>query len=273
MDEVITPTPEGAAPTPVADPTPAPARAPDGKFVARETPPPAEAGATTEPTAEPEAPKTEDEPKRSRYQDRIAQLTAEKHAALREAAAARQRYEALQKAPQTQVDPNDYDAQQREGVRKVFREESANQTAAQYDQAVAKAQQAQVETFRAKIDAARERIPDLDRSLQVFYQLPVSDAAAEIIADSEKSAEIAHFLASNPRDAYEIYQMTPAQQGRALARIESQLSIPNRRTSAAPPPPPSVNGSGLARQKTPAEESELEYMARRQKEWAAKRGR
>ena len=271
MDELTTSTPEGAAPVVAPETTPpAPARAPDGKFVSQETTPPAETpSATTEQTeTEAKEPERVDEPKRNRASERIAQITAEKHAAIREATALRQRLEALQAAPRTQVDPNDYDAQQREGVRQVLREETTQQTVQQYQDAVGRAQQAQIETFQAKVDAARDRIPDLDRSLEAFVRLPVSPHAAEIIAESDVAAEIAHYLANNPREAYDIANMTPAQQGRALARIENRVSLPTRRTSAAPPPPPSVTGIQAARPKSPAEESAMEYLTRRQAELA-----
>lgn len=279
MDEQITSTPEGAAPTPVE--TPAIARAPDGKFTSPNpapTPPAETPSATPEPVADQSAPEPEktekaEEPKRNRVQERISQLTAEKHAAQRAAKEAEQRYLALQKQMQERkpVDPNDYDAVQRESVRGVIQEETAQRIAEDHKSAVAKAQQAQIDAFYAKVEAVRDRIPDIDRSMQAFSQLPVSPHAAEIIAESEVAAEIAHFLANNPREAFDIYQMTPAQQGRALARIEQRVSLPARRTSTAPPPPPSVTGAQAARVKTPAEESALEYLTRRQKELAARR--
>lgn len=272
--ELATPTPEGAATTVDETPKPAVARAPDGKF-APSAPPPAETGATTEPTepkAEPEAEKPEkDEPKRpNRVQERISQLTAEKHAAQRAAREAEQRYQALQKQMQERrpVDPNDYDAVQRESVRGVLQEETARRTVDDYQAAVAKARQAQVDAFYTKVEAVRDRIPDIDRSLQTFSQLPVSEHAAEIIAESEVAAEIAHYLANNPREAYDIHQMSPAQQGRALARIEQRVSLPTRRTTAAPPPPPTVTGAQAARAKSPSEMSAAEYIAMRKAEWA-----
>lgn len=273
MDEQNT-TPEGAA-TPVDESTkPAPVRGPDGKF-ASATPP---EGATTEAKADtpelPKEPTTEkpegDEPKRNRVQERISQLTAEKHAAQRAAREAEQRFQALQRQMQERrpVDPNDYDAVQRESIRGVMQEETARRTADDYKVASDKARQAQVDTFYAKVEGVRDRIPDIDRSIQTFSQLPVSDHAAEIIAESDVAAEIAHYLANNPREAFDIYQLSPAQQGRALARIEQRVSLPARRTSSAPPPPPMVTGAQATRQKTPAEESASEYVARRKAEWA-----
>lgn len=272
MDELnTTPAPEPSATTPVESTPPAatePARGPDGKFASKEAVSPAvESGATTEPgETEPEQPEKGEAPKRNRVSERISQLTAEKHAAIREAAALRSRLEALQRAQPAQVDPNDYEAVQREGMRQVIREETTQQTAEQYSQAIEKARQATIDTFNTKVDAARERIPDIDRSVQDFMRLPVSQHAAEIIAESDLSAEIAHYLAHNPGEAHRIYMMTPAQQGRELARIEAKVSLPVKRTSKAPPPPPTVTGAQPARQKTPQEESALEYMERRQKE-------
>lgn len=271
MEELTTPTPQGDA-TPPVESTPAVPREPDGKF-APKTPPVAEPSAT--PDAE--APKAEalkpdehkDEPaKRNRAQERIDRITAEKHAAIREATALRQRLEALQQAPRPQIDPNDYDAQQRESMRSVIREEQIGQTAQQYEDAQRRAQQAQVDTFYSKVEAARERIPDLDRSIQEFSRLPVSAHAAEIIAESDVAAEMAHYLATNPREAYDIANMTPAQQGRALARIEQRVSLPTRRTSTAPPPPPIVTGAQAALARTPAEMSAAEYVAHRKQQWA-----
>lgn len=269
MIETTTPTPEGAASTPPPD---APVRGSDGKFVSQAQPQPETPEATPDAAQAAEYPQEgadkRDEPKRNRAADRINQLTAEKHAAMREADALRQQLEAMQKAPRPQVDPNDYEATQRESVRGVFREEAAQQTATQMQAAIQRVQEAQLETFSAKVDAARERIPDIDRSLTEFYKLPVSTHAGEIIVDSEVAAEMAHYLANNPREAFDIYQMTPAQQGRALARIEAKVTIPSRKTSSAPPPPPMVTGAQATRDRSPGEMSAAEYVAMRKQQWA-----
>lgn len=272
-------TPESVATTPATTPTPPPAtppRGPDGKFLARaaSTPPTDQPGgattdhppADTPPGDASETPPTE--PKRSRAAERINQLVAEKHAALREAAALRRQLEALQKAPTPRVDPDDFDGQQRESVRAVLREETSQRTEMMLQEALQRAHEAQVATFSAKVEAARERIPDIDRSLETFARLPLSQHAAEILVESDRAAEIAHYLAHNPREAYDIYHMTPAQQGRALALIEQRVSLPARRTSATPPPPPTVTGAGAPREKSPQEMSADEYIAWRKATWA-----
>lgn len=271
IDETVTPAPEGVAPavesTPKPDTQP---RAPSGQFASKDAPPPAtEPSATTEvEAAKPEAPEPDAEPKRNRVKERIDALTAEKHAALREANALKARLAALEQQRPRQVDAADYEGQQREQFRSVLREETQSQTAEQYQAAVTKAQEAQRDTFLAKVEAVRERIPDIDVSLRTFAQLPVSEHAAEIIAESDKAAEIAHYLAQNPREAYQIHSMSPAQQGRALAQIEQRFSLPSKRTSSAPPPPPIVSGANATATKSPSEMSAAEYVAMRKQQWA-----
>lgn len=246
MDDLAS-APESVATDPVVE-TPAVARAYDGTFAPK--PAPVDSGATTEAEgqqAEAPKPDSKDDPeKRKSAQERINRITAEKHAALREAAALRQRLQTMINAPQAQVDPSDFEGVQREQFRSVMREETQQQTVTQYQDALAKAQEANRETFYAKIEAVRDRIPDIDQSLQVFGRLPLSNEACEIIAESDVAGELAHHIVKNPRIVTELQGMTPAQQGRALARIEAQLSLPTRRTSSAPPPPPSVTGATAA---------------------------
>lgn len=265
MTDLTTPTPEGAATTPVESTTAADvaattqARAADGKFAAVET---TEPSAPTEPEVAADAvAKPEPEKPRSRAAERINQLIAEKNSAIRDAAVLRQRYEGIQKAPKAEVDPNDFDAVQRESMRGVIREETAQQTATQYNEAVGRARRAQAETFYAKVEAARERIPDIDQTIQNFGRLPLSDEVCELIAESDVAAELAHHISLNPRIVDELRGLSPAQQGRALARIEAKLSLPTRRTSTTPPPTPSVNGSGAPTARAPSEMSIAEMQA------------
>lgn len=272
MEDLNTSTPESVATTPVeSTPAPAPVRGPDGKFASpAQTPPATEPSATTEPDAPVNEPEKTEEPKRNRASERINQLTAEKHAAIREAATLRQQIAALQNAPKPQVDPNDYDAVQRENVRGVFREEQVTNAHQQYQSAVQRAQAAQAETFNAKVEAARDRIPDISQTIQVLASpnVPFTEAMFEIVSESDHAAEVAHYLAKNLNEVYDIARMSPAQQGRALARIEAKVNLPTRRTSSAPPPPPTVTGAQAARERSPSEMSAAEYIAMRKAQWA-----
>jgi hypothetical protein len=98
--------------------------------------------------------------------------------------------------------------------------------------------------FETKLEAARERIPDLDQAMAAFANLPISDHAADIISDSDKAAEISYFLAKNPDDARRIASLAPHRQAYELAKIEARVSPgQSRRTSNAPPPVPIIGAS------------------------------
>ena len=272
-DETTPQAPEAGAtevvPTP---PTTEQPRAPDGKF-ASQTPPAGETGATTEAEATEqtaEKPQEDQQKKKRDNGERFRRMEAEKRDALREAARLRAEIEALRKPPERQVDPDDYDAQQAERFRGVMREERIEETAQKYQQAVQRSLEAQAEAFWAKVDDARERIPDIDQSMAMFRSLPIPNDSCEIIAESDYAAEIAHYLVTSPEGrklAGELAMYSPAKQGRELARIEAKFNLPTRKTSNAPPPPPSVTGAQPARERSPQEMSAAEYMEWRQKQW------
>jgi hypothetical protein len=104
--------------------------------------------------------------------------------------------------------------------------------------------EAAYEKFAARAEAVADRIPDL---IERFSDpnLPVSKIMGEFVADSDKGAEIAHFLADNPGEAARIKSLSDAQQGVALARLEARFSVapPIRKVSTAPTPPPSIAGN------------------------------
>jgi hypothetical protein len=106
------------------------------------------------------------------------------------------------------------------------------------------AQSNAVEAAYEKFAARAEAVPDL---IERFSDpnLPVSKIMGEFVADSEKGAEIAHFLADNPSEAARIKNLSDAQQGVALARLEARFSVapPVRKVSTAPTPPPTVAGN------------------------------
>lgn len=213
--------------------------------------PPAEAA--KEPPKEAEIPGDQDaanekpdDSKRKSARDRINELTAQKYEAQRRADAAieeaRRLREQLLKRPE--IDPNDFTAQEDERVRRAVKSERFEETVAQAEQAHKAAYDARQAVFTSKLDAARERIPDLDQALGEFAKLPVTVEAADLIADSDKAAEIAYFLAKNPDQAFRIANMTPAKQGAAIKDIEHKITIGSpRKTTAAPPPPPMIGAS------------------------------
>jgi hypothetical protein len=185
----------------------------------------------------------DEKPKKSGFKERINQITREfrdadrgrQVAEARAAALERDLIEMRQRA--RQIDPNDYLAQQTHETRRVLKEESLQQERSQIERADSVKAMALAETFHAKIEDAMERIPDLGEKLATFERLPVTPESAEMIADSDKAAEIAYHLAKHPKEAIALAKMSPAMQGREIARLEAKLSAPQKKTTAAPPPP------------------------------------
>lgn len=189
----------------------------------------------------------EDDPKRNSAKARISELYGEKKAAerkadlaIREAAELRRQ---LQEIHQN-TDPNDWQQQQRADVRSAVKEERLTQLNQEAVNSAREVADLRERGFMAKVDAARERMPDIDDALRTFAQLPVSDYAADIISESDKAAEISYFLAKNEGEARRIASLPPHKQAYELAKIEARVSpaVP-RRTSNAPPPVPMVGGS------------------------------
>ena len=247
--------------TPEADPSPeAPTEVVDGPLSEEDF----EASEAKEDVPEPE----EEKPKKSRFQERIDKLTADKYAAEREARQLRERIERLEQRERPQVDPDDYDAVENERIRRAFEETEKTRYSEDANYAAQQAQQARQELFQAKLEAARERIPDLEDAIRSFAQLPVTADSAEIIADSPKAAEIAHYLGTNPDLTRQIASMSPANQGRAIAQIENRVSLPPKRVSQAPPPPPKLKPTSAPMAKDPSEMTAAEYVSWRKQQWA-----
>lgn len=190
-------------------------------------------------------PKTTAEDRKARIQSDIDRMTAEKRTAEREVSRLREEAYRLQRQlqePQA-ADADPYDPAH--NMRKAVREDRLEQTAQAAQEAFNAAQNARSQMFMAKIEAAREAIPDLDQALGEFAKLPVTEAASDLIAESPKSAEIAYFLAKNPADAHRIARLPAHLQGAEIARIEAKVSsAPQpRKHSNAPPPPPMIGGT------------------------------
>lgn len=219
--------------------------------------------------AETEAPDDgQEKPKKSRFQERIDRLTADKYQAEREARHLRDQLEKLKSRQDPEYDPQDYEAAENARLRRVMREEQSSAIEIEAEQAARNAAERRAAIFQARLEEAKETIPDLEQSMERFAQLPVTQESAELIAESDKAAHIAHYLSRNPTLAYEIANMSPAMQGRAIAQIEHRVSLPTKKASKAPPPPPSVKPtSNSPLSKSADQMSALEYLEWRQSQW------
>jgi hypothetical protein len=115
---------------------------------------------------------------------------------------------------------------------------SAYQAEKARDQQQQKAQSfRQLETeFEAKNPQYREKVYNSG--------LPISQATAELIADSPDGPAVALYLADNLELAQQIYDLPPVQAARELGRIEARLAqkvTPKPALTNAPPPPPTID--------------------------------
>lgn len=215
------------APTPEAD-TPT-------EEVQEEPGTPSEAAQET--TDEKDAPSDDDKPKKkNRAKERIDRLTAEKYQAIAEAKAHAQEVARLRErlGEKPELAEDDFEGHQAHQVRQMLNEDRLRDA----EDAAMAAEQKRLatmrETFIAKLEAADHLPAD---TFDKFSSVPVAPASAEFIADSDKAAELANWLGSNPHEARRIASLPMASQISALARQEAKISsAPTaRKVSQAPP--------------------------------------
>jgi hypothetical protein len=81
------------------------------------------------------------------------------------------------------------------------------------------------QTLKAKTEsifAEAMKLPGFD--MQAFVRLPVPQAMADAILDSDTAPQLVHWLTANPGEAYRIAALSETRQVKELARIEDRLS-------------------------------------------------
>jgi hypothetical protein len=109
-----------------------------------------------------------------------------------------------------------------------------------------KAQAEQIaNTYRDRVAALAVKHPDFE---EVAYSpsLPITDAMAETIQQSELGAEVHYFLGKNPAEAKRIASLSPFLQAKEIGRIEAKLAsgAPLNVSSAPKPITPVGGGRG-----------------------------
>lgn len=252
MTELATPqgiTP-GAIPPTSTEQQPAPIAAPVDPNTSASPPAAQETGAPAD-TATP-AESTPRDPDTGRFakrteqlQAQISSLRAQKGAEERALESLRRQTESLkaQYEAANKVDPSDFNANTAAQTAKAVIGVQYGVAQQQMEDHARRIAENRGATFNAKVDAARERIPDIDATLNAFRSLPVSEFAADLIAESDRSVEIANYLGRNPQEAFRIHSLPPAYQGAEIARIEAKVStMPMKRISQAPAPVSTVSG-------------------------------
>lgn len=210
------------------------------------------------------------ERRKEQIQQQINDLTAQKRALERETQAELRRLHELQASINSQqnIDPEDYEAQESARLGRALDERAFRDAQAKAKELNSQKDAVRYAMFESKLKAAEERIPDLSQAVEKFAQLPVSEYAADIIAESDKAPELTYFLANNPHEAKRIASLPPHMQGVEIARIEGRINAAPkaRKTTQAPTPPPQVTAANSPTGKSYSEMSMEEYAAARKAE-------
>lgn len=213
---------------------------------------------TTDDVAAEEAPKEdastekaeEEKPKKSRSQERFDELTKQREDAKREAA--------FWKAK----------AESSEGNKRELAEHET-------EKAEAKLGTVDADVWQAKIDLAREKLPDYD-SVVSNSNAHVEPHVAESVLESDVGPELFHYFAINPEALEKINGMTPKAAQKEILRLEIMLEAKDqkapqvfKKTSTAPEPVKPVSSNRGVVQKDPSEMSQTEYEAWRKKNGAS----
>jgi hypothetical protein len=180
---------------------------------------------------------------KTRFQERIDNLTAARREAERRASAAEARAAELEKQIKPLASNASLEEQDQHRVKTAMQELRVDELQHEARTAQAEATRVTFETFTAKAEAVADRMPGL---IDKFCSLPeVSPAMASFVAESDKGAEVAFHLSQNANEATRIARLSPLHQGIELARLESRLSVAPvvRKVSTAPAPVPTVTGS------------------------------
>jgi hypothetical protein len=157
----------------------------------------------------------------------------------------------VQSAPKTLAD-FEYD----EGKYQAYLFEQAEQRAVTAAEKRLKEQQEAERAERRKQSFA-QREKDFAKDKADYHEktrdprVPITQAMADVIAESDDGPALAYYLASNLAQADQIAQLSPLAAARELGRIEARLASERerakeaeKRVSQAPPPPAKVEGSG-----------------------------
>lgn len=123
------------------------------------------------------------------------------------------------------------------------------------------------EAFMEKAEKASERYPDF-QTVVSNPALPINEAMAEFIADSDQGAELAYHLGKNPMKAAQIAQMSPVKAARELTRMEAELAAkPKATPTKAPDPITPVGSRGAARTSSlPSDDDDIETWMRKERD-------
>jgi hypothetical protein len=248
-------------------------------------PPELDTGNTPEAVTTGEADAGVDAPKSSNkvpYRERIEQLVQARRAAELERDHALNRIREIEQAQQQghgqqQLDPMAYAsdaeyqvAMQRELAKNVSEAVRREMLSDQQRTAETRATQARDMAWGERIQAFRERAPDFEQ-VALNQGLPLSEAMAEMIKESDFGPEIAYWLGKNPQDSARIAALPPTRAAVEIGRLEARFMQPAApRFTQAPAPVKTVSSGNAAATKSPQDMTFAEYEAMRMAQMQSK---
>lgn len=125
----------------------------------------------------------------------------------------------------------------------------------------------QREAFDERTEKVLDRYPDFDTVVK-NPRLPINEAMADFIEDSEHGPDVAYFLGKNLGKAAEIFQMPPMRAARELVRIEAEIAAkPKATPSKAPDPISPVGARGKASSSSmPSDDDPIDVWMKKEQE-------
>lgn len=241
---------------------------------------------SNEVVAEGSAAETPEVKKPNKVQERINQLTREKHEERQKNAELERRLAALESRPVADEKavvsaPNeddfdsysDYERAREEHIAaraaqaaydRLKQEETSKSTKSQ-EQSRQEELKTKKAAFDQSVDKKRGHFEDFD---EVAYGHNFMDLdLAEQIFELEKGPEVAYHLGSNLDLAEKILGMTPVKRARELTKLEYTISaLAPKKVSGAPDPITPIGGSDKSGSKSPSEMSDAAWLAWRNNE-------
>lgn len=130
------------------------------------------------------------------------------------------------------------------------------------------------QAFATKVQKGIEKYPDFE-TVALSDEVPVTDAMAQAMFDSDHFTEIAYHLGKNPKEAARIAALSPWAAAREIGKIEDRISqSQGKGATAAPAPPRTVGASGSSAPTVHDDDMPIdEWMARENKRDAERRKR
>lgn len=192
---------------------------------------------------------TPEKPKpKSRARERIETLAREKRNLARRLARANQEIGKLRAtAPPKEDDYPDPGQYQAETFKRAARESALESQAESANEELQELQSKRAEAWSEIVAEARQNIPDFETVFDAT--VPVSEAMAELIMESDAPEQVAYWLGKNRGEARRIAEMSPVEAARAIGRLEQRLTAPKPKVvSSAPKPVSTVAGKASAPQ-------------------------